>query len=124
MSSFYIDPSDRRPIWEQLAEQVKGLVLHGVMMPGEQLPSVRVLAGELAINPNTIQKAYAELERQGVTYSVAGRGCFVSQDPTKLIEENSADILTQVRAWLDKGFAAGMPKETFSGLLDDIWGIV
>ena len=124
MSSVYIDPSDRRPIWEQLAEQVKGLVVHGVMMPGEQLPSVRVLAGELAINPNTIQKAYAELERQGVTYSVAGRGCFVSRDPARLIEENTADILAHSRRWLDRGHAAGMPKETFSRLLDDIWGDV
>ena len=66
MSSLSIDLKDRRPIYEQLIDQIMDLVLHGVMQPGEQLPSVRALAGELAINPNTIQKAYAELERQGI----------------------------------------------------------
>ena len=59
-----IDYKDTRPIYEQVVERFKALILKGIMQPDEQLPSVRNLAMELSINPNTIQKAYAELERQ------------------------------------------------------------
>ncbi|MDE6313445.1 MAG: GntR family transcriptional regulator [Lachnospiraceae bacterium] len=73
-----IDYKDRRPIYEQIIERFQELIVKGVLKPDSQLPSVRNLAMELSINPNTIQKAYAELERQGYLYSVKGRGSFVS----------------------------------------------
>jgi GntR family transcriptional regulator len=73
-----IDYQDPRPIYEQITEQYKLLVLKGVLSPGEQMPSVRKLAMELAANPNTVQRAYAELERQGIIYTVKGKGSFVS----------------------------------------------
>ena len=122
MSSLYINVTDRRPIWEQLTTQVKELVLCGAMAPGEQLPSVRTLAGELAINPNTIQKAYAELERCGVAYSVAGRGCFISQDPTGLFRENRERIGDEARKLFSSGRDMGMDKGAFIRLLDDVYG--
>ena len=75
-----IDYKDTRPIYEQIVEKFKLLILKGGMQPDEQMPSVRNLAIELSINPNTIQKAYAELERQGFIYTVKGRGNFVSGD--------------------------------------------
>ena len=68
-----IDYKDTRPIYEQVVERFKTLILKGVMQPDEQMPSVRNLAMELSINPNTIQKAYAELERQDFIYTVKGR---------------------------------------------------
>ena len=73
-----VDVKDRKPICEQLVENIKTLVVCGAMHPDEQLPSVRALAGELAINPNTIQKAYNELENEGYIYSVPGKGSFAS----------------------------------------------
>ena len=73
-----LDYRDSRPIYEQVRDGLRRLMVTGVMQPGEQLPSVRSLAMELAINPNTIQRAYAELEAEGYIYSVAGRGSFVS----------------------------------------------
>lgn len=73
-----IDYKDRRPIYEQIIERFQDLIVKGVLKPDSQLPSVRSLAMELSINPNTIQKAYAELERQGYLYSIKGRGSFVS----------------------------------------------
>ncbi len=73
-----IDYKDTRPIYEQIVERYKTLILKGALQPDEQLPSVRNLAMELSINPNTIQKAYTELERQGFIYTVKGRGNFVS----------------------------------------------
>lgn len=73
-----IDYQDRRPIYEQIVEKIHGLILRGILEPNAQLPSVRKLAVELSINPNTIQKAYNLLELQEVIYSVKGRGNYVS----------------------------------------------
>lgn len=75
---FQLDLRSRLPIYEQLVEKFKELIIHHVLKPDEQLPSVRVLARDLTINPNTIQKAYGELEAQGYIYSVQGKGSFVS----------------------------------------------
>ena len=69
-----IDYKSRKPIYEQIIDSIKSLIVSGVLERDDQLPSVRQLAQELAINPNTIQKAYGELEREGVIYSLKGRG--------------------------------------------------
>ncbi len=73
-----LDYADRRPIYEQVVDKMKDLILLGVLETDSQLPSVRELAMDLSINPNTVQRAYAELERQGVIYCVKGRGNFVA----------------------------------------------
>jgi len=121
MSSLTIDLKDRRPIYEQLIDQIMDLVLHGVMQPGEQLPSVRSLAGELAINPNTIQKAYAELERRGITYSVPGRGSFVSAELDVVTEEHKSRILGAARSLLEEARATGMTAQDFLPLIGQVW---
>ena len=72
-----INYQDSRPIYEQIVDRYRHLILMGALAPDEQMPSVRSLAMELSTNPNTVQKAYAELERQGYLYSVKGRGSFV-----------------------------------------------
>ena len=69
---------DSRPIYEQIQEGLKRLIVTGAIAAGERLPSVRTLATQLSINPNTIQRAYAELEREGYCYSIPGKGSFVS----------------------------------------------
>jgi GntR family transcriptional regulator len=86
---FALDLRSRVPIYEQLVEKTKELIINNVLKPDEQLPTVRDLAGELTINPNTIQKAYRELEHQGYIYSVPGRGNFVMPAPT---ENNSTRL--------------------------------
>lgn len=101
-----IDYKDTRPIYEQIVERFKTLMLKGAMQSDEQMPSVRNLAMELSINPNTIQKAYAELERQGFIYMVKGRGSFVSGDNSlvdRRKQEYIEQILTLVREVLDIG---------------------
>ncbi|MBE6007164.1 MAG: GntR family transcriptional regulator [Sarcina sp.] len=72
-----INYQDSRPIYEQITERYKLLILKGVLAPDEQMPSVRKLAMELSTNPNTVQRAYMELEKQGFLYSVRGKGSFV-----------------------------------------------
>lgn len=74
---FELDLRSRSPIYEQLVNKIKELIINNVLKPDEQLPAVRVLASELTINPNTIQKAYRELEHSGYIYSVPGKGSFV-----------------------------------------------
>ena len=73
-----LDYRDSRPLYQQVKDSLRRMMLTGLLEPGEKLPSVRSLATQLAINPNTIQRAYAELETEGYIYSVAGRGSFVS----------------------------------------------
>ena len=77
-----IDYQDSRPIYEQIVESFKIQIFKGILRADEQMPSVRSLAMELSTNPNTVQRAYAELERQGFIYTVKGRGNFVKGDDT------------------------------------------
>lgn len=86
---FELDTRSRKPIYEQLVDKLKELIINEVLQPDEQLPSVRTLAQQLTINPNTIQKAYRELENQGFIYSQKGKGSFVHssnqfKDETKI----------------------------------------
>ena len=76
----HLDYRDSRPIHQQVRDGLRRLMVTGVLQPGDQLPSVRKLATELAINPNTSQRAMAQLEAEGCVYSVAGRGSFVAED--------------------------------------------
>ena len=73
-----LDPNDRRPIYSQIMDEIRRGVVLGVWTAGEPLPSVRQLASELRVNPNTVQQAYRELEREGVVYVQRGQGTFVS----------------------------------------------
>ena len=82
-----IDYHDKRPIYEQIVDRFQMLILNGGLEPDEQLPSVRSLAVELSINANTIQRAYSELERRGLIYSIKGRGNFVSSQKEVGIEQ-------------------------------------
>ena len=76
---FSINYRDSRPIYEQVKANLRKAIITGVLKPDEKVPSVRDLAGQLAINPNTIQKAYRELETEGYIYSVPGKGSFVGE---------------------------------------------
>ncbi|SHM90110.1 GntR family transcriptional regulator [Gracilibacillus kekensis] len=86
---FELDLRSRKPIYEQLVEKLKQLIINDVLKQDEKLPSVRTLAQQLSINPNTIQKAYRELETKGYIYSVKGKGSFVNH---MLITDNSAEL--------------------------------
>ena len=77
---FQIDSLSRTPVYEQIITQAEQLVAREILKPGDPLPSVRTLSITLGINPNTIQKAYSELDRRELTISVAGKGCFIRQD--------------------------------------------
>lgn len=75
----HLDYRDTRPIYAQIIDGFKEQIASGILQPGEKLPSVRELAAELAINPNTIQRAYRRLELEGWIATVPGKGCFVCE---------------------------------------------
>ena len=104
-----IDLQSRQPIYEQLIYRMSELVALGALAPGEQLPSVRALARDLGINPNTVQKAYQELERRGVICSVAGKGSFIAGGDSAG-ETLRMRSLENIRDALESGRRAGVSR--------------
>lgn len=101
-----IDYHDKRPIYEQIIDRFQLLILNGALEPDMQLPSVRSLAVELSINANTIQRAYSELERRGLIYSIKGRGNFVSSHQEVVKEQQEKlleDLCTQLQTCKESG---------------------
>jgi GntR family transcriptional regulator len=90
-----IDPTDGVPIYRQIANQVRYMVASGLLLADEELPPIRVLAQQLRVTPNTVVKAYDELERAGVIHKRRGAGCFVSATPSKLADTEKQRILEQ-----------------------------
>lgn len=105
-----IDYNDRHPVYEQIAERFKTLILSGVLEEDEKLPSVRALAVELSINPNTIQRAFAKLEREGFVYSVKGVGNFV-QASESLKEKQKGKLLKEFERYAESCMRQGILKE-------------
>ncbi|KPU42379.1 HTH-type transcriptional repressor YtrA [Oxobacter pfennigii] len=105
-----IDYRDKRPIYEQLIEGIEDMAIRGILEPDSQLISVRQLALELSINPNTIQRAYAELEKKGIIYSIKGRGSFVSGNLEKLRTERKQLIFKEFDYILGRAVKEGIQK--------------
>ena len=115
----HINARDSRPIYEQIKEGLCRLILSGALPTGERLPSVRELAGQLAINPNTIQRAYRELELEGFIYSMPGKGSFVS--PLEQVDHSRIDgKKAQFREAARELMGLGLDKETLIAMLDEI----
>ena len=85
---FQLDLKSRKSIHEQVVDNIKELIISGVLSPDEKLPSIRDISKTLTVNPNTIQKSYKELERQGFIYTLSGLGSFVSSSLDLKIDEN------------------------------------
>ncbi len=112
-----LDYMDGRPIYEQITESIKRLILMDALAPDEKLQSVRSLAMELSTNPNTVQRAYTELERQGCfIYTVPGRGNFVA-DSAGLKEERKQELRGKLQGILREAAEMGIPREE---LLQDL----
>ena len=115
-----IDYHDKRPIYEQIIERFQLLILNGALEPDTQLPSVRALAVELSINANTIQRAYGELERRGLIYSVKGRGNFVSARKS-VVKEQQQKILDDLRIQLKVCKESGIEGQDILACIQEIF---
>jgi len=116
-----VDLRSRTPIYEQIINNVKELALVGIFKSDEQIPSIRQLTQQLGINPNTIQKAYAELERQGVIYTLAGRGAFISSDTGKLADTKREEILKDVEKSIADAKKFFIPKDSIENIVNKIY---
>lgn len=111
-----LDYQDRRPIYEQITEKFRTLIYQGALPAGSRLPSVRQLAMELSINPNTIQRAYMTLEQEGLICPVKGKGNFVAE--TRQIQEKSKeDFRKEFLELVRRGINTGMTEEELMTLV-------
>ena len=118
---FQVDVMSRTPIYEQLVNQTEQFILAGVLNAGDKLPSVRSLSMELAVNPNTIQKAVAELDRRGLVTSVPGKGCFISENAGKLLSDARRGDLGILRERLAEFKLAGVSKEEIMACVEAVF---
>lgn len=116
-----IDLQNRRPIYEQIVERFQTLIVSGVLKPDSQMPSVRSLAMELSINPNTIQKAYTILEQEGYIYPVKGRGNYVSgNEELKMKKQES--VYKSLKELVQKGKELDISREMFLQKAEEYYG--
>ena len=112
-----LDYKDRRPIYEQIIEKLEELMLLGVLKEHDPMPSVRSLAMELSINPNTIQRAYAELERRGCIYVIKGKGSFVAEN-SAMKENRKRELLVQVSEMIDDAIRLGISEQELKQMVE------
>jgi len=93
---FQLDYGDPRPVYEQIKDRMKTLITRGILTTHQQLPSVREMASNLTLNPNTIQKAYRDLEAEGYIYSVRGKGNFVAVLSPQMKEDQQSQLKKQL----------------------------
>ena len=114
MSLITIDYRDRKLIYEQLTDNVKELILRGDMKKDDFLPSVRALARELGINLNTIQKAYNELERQGIIAALPGRGSVIVKDASDIADSGRRALREELFPAAERALALGLSESEFT----------
>lgn len=118
---FVIDLMSRVPVYEQIINQVEEKILIGVLRAGDKMPSVRSLSIELSINPNTIQKAYTELDRKQLIITVPGKGAFVSDKASEVILTASRDKLTELTNMVKQMRFAGICKEEIIDIVNKVY---
>lgn len=110
---------DAKPIYEQIKEGLRKLVVSKALDAGEKLPSVRELASQLAINPNTIQRAYRELESEGYIYTLAGKGTFVAENKD-IYDDRQSELLTEFDELVTELIYLEVPKEKLCERVNEI----
>lgn len=115
---FSIDLTSRIPIYEQIYDKIVSLVVSGTLKENDQLPSVRSLAKDTGVNPNTVAKAYQELERNGLIYSVPGRGSFIAKFDDSAFQEEAAEKFELAAA---EAIRQGLPPDSLKDRIDRIY---
>ena len=119
-----LDYADKRPLYEQTVEKLRELIVTGILKPHDRIPSVRELAASLSINPNTIQKAYRQLETEGYIYSVTAKGNYVSpRENAKDAEKGrKEEIYSELRSLLAELKVLGADKADIEAIASEIYG--
>ncbi len=116
-----VNHSSMQPIYEQISGQVKELIMHGELVEGTALPSVRALAKELRVSALTVKKSYDELEMEGFVTTIHGKGSFVSSaNQAQMLEEKRKEVEADLEEAIRKGRSCGMSTEEILGLFQII----
>ena len=118
---FVVDVMSRVPVYEQIIKQVEEQVLTGILKEGDKLPSVRSLSVKLSINPNTIQKAYTELDRRQLIITVPGTGSFISEKAIEVVGANSREKMTELNKIIRELALAGVTKEEIINNIEEVF---
>lgn len=118
---FVVDVMSRVPVYEQIIKQVEEQVLTGILNEGDKLPSVRSLSVKLSINPNTIQKAYTELDRRQLIITVPGKGSFISEKAIEVVGANSREKMTELNKIIRELALAGVTKEEIINNIEEVF---
>lgn len=117
-----IDSRSSKPIYEQIIEKVKENIIKGILKPGDKLPSVRELAALITVNPNTISKAYIELERMKAIEVIRGKGTFVAENFKPIMdEEKMKEIREHIKKIIIEAHYIGVDKDTLIDVLNEIY---
>jgi GntR family transcriptional regulator len=120
MIEFHLEARSGVPTYLQLVQQVRQAVRMGLLRPGDQLPTVKEVVGQLAINPNTVLKAYRELEHAGVAEGRRGVGTFVSEQAAPLPADEVKALRSSLQRWVARARAAGLDDDGLAGLFADV----
>ncbi len=118
---FQIDAMSRTPVYEQIITQAERFITSGLLAPGDQMPSVRGLSLTLRINPNTIQKAYSELDLRGIIHSVPGKGCFVTENAKEILLLHGRGRIAELRALATELALLGIEKEALLTCINEVY---
>ena len=119
MIEFRLDARSGVPTYMQLVQQVTQAVRLGILHPGDQLPTVKEVVASLAINPNTVLKAYRELDQEGLTEGRRGQGTFVSDEVAQLPPADVGALRVSLRRWVESARAAGLDENAMDMLFSD-----
>lgn len=118
---FSIDVMSRIPVYEQIIKQVEDYVLKDILKPGTQIPSVRNLSVSLSVNPNTIQKAFSELDRRGLIYSSPGKGTFISADAKEILSSAKRERIGELEQLMYELALAGISREQMVECVENVF---
>ena len=118
---FTIDNQSRQPVYEQIISQVELFILTDILTPGQCLPSVRGISMQLSVNPNTVQKAFTNLDRRGIICSLPGRGSFVADNAKALLAEYKITDLVKLEQTVKELKLAGVEKQIIFGLVERVY---
>ena len=119
MIEFHLDGRSGVPTYLQLIQQVQQALRLGLLQPGDQLPTVKEVVGSLAINPNTVLKAYRELDLDGLVEGRRGQGTFVSSNLPSLPPDEVKSLRSSLLRWIERARAAGLDEDTMAALFAD-----
>lgn len=115
-----LDYRDKRPIYEQVVEKLEKLIMGGALETDSKMPSVRAMGIDLAVNPNTVQRAYNQLEKEGYLYTVSGRGSFVAPE-SEWREGTKKKMLEEWRLVTQRARESGLTREQLAEQLEQIY---